>query len=141
MWIRVLPFAIFMGFIGIKDGVLFLVERGWLTDVSDLLDYLYPVKIVLVAAVLFFLWPRFQEMHFSDPVSVARFSAQCRHGSCYFCFVDPYGLAICNLWDSARVFTGCVWKWSIAADDDCDAFLGGLSSLSQCWRSCSGVLF
>ncbi len=66
MWIRVLPFAVFMGFIGIKDGVLFLVERGWLTDVSDLLDYLYPVKIVLVAAVLLFLWPRFHEMHFSD---------------------------------------------------------------------------
>ena len=65
-WLRILPFALFMGFIGVEQGAHFLVERGLLPwDEGELL-YLYPVKAVLVGLCLVLLMRRYTEIRLVD---------------------------------------------------------------------------
>ncbi len=65
-WVRIIPFAAFMGFIGIQQGVEWLVEQGTLSLTNQQLLFLYPVKAVLVAALLVYLFRNYQELRFSD---------------------------------------------------------------------------
>jgi len=65
-WIRILPFALFMGFVGIQQGVEWLVTRGLLPFDSEQLLYLYPVKAVLVGLLLVFFFRHYQELRFHD---------------------------------------------------------------------------
>ena len=65
-WIRIAPFALFMGFIGVEEGARFLTERGLLPwDEGELL-YLYPVKAALVGLCLVLLWRRYTEIRPTD---------------------------------------------------------------------------
>ncbi|OHB25381.1 MAG: CAAX prenyl protease-related protein [Desulfuromonadaceae bacterium GWC2_58_13] len=64
--LRILPFALFMGFIGIEEGVRFLRELG-LIDFTDLdLLYLYPIKAGLVGLTLILLAKSYDEIRLRD---------------------------------------------------------------------------
>lgn len=65
-WVRVIPFAIFMGFIGVQQGLQWAAEQGILNLSAQQLLYLYPVKAVLVAALLFFFMRRYNELRLAD---------------------------------------------------------------------------
>jgi len=65
-WVRILPFALFMGFIGIQQGVEWLLGRGLLSLTSEQLLYLYPVKALLVGSLLVILFRHYQELRFRD---------------------------------------------------------------------------
>lgn len=63
---RVVPFALYLAFIGLEQGLGWLRDQGWL-DFSDAqLNLLYPVKIIAVVAVL--LWYRrdYDELRWRD---------------------------------------------------------------------------
>jgi uncharacterized protein len=63
---RVLPFALFMGFIGLEQLLRFLAERGLLELTGSDLLLLYPVKALAVAGLLAFFWRRFEEFRLGD---------------------------------------------------------------------------
>ncbi len=64
--LRVLPFALFMGFIGIEEGARFLRDQG-LIDFTDLdLLYLYPIKAGLVGLALILLAKNYGEIRLRD---------------------------------------------------------------------------
>lgn len=65
-WPRILPFAVFMGFIGVQEGVQFLVEKGIVALSEQQLLYLYPLKALVVFALLIFFWRRYAELRFTD---------------------------------------------------------------------------
>lgn len=53
---RVVPFALFMAFIGVEQGLGWLRDQGWLAFGNSQLYLLYPLKILVVVAAL--LWYR-----------------------------------------------------------------------------------
>lgn len=55
---RIAPFILFMAFIGFEEAARFLVNKGVLTLNLQHLQYLYPVKVVAVSALL--IWFRHQ---------------------------------------------------------------------------------
>ncbi len=62
---RILPFLVFMLFVGVEELFQFLVSRGF--PVSDqLLLYVYPLKAGVVALLLVMLWPNYRELRFGD---------------------------------------------------------------------------
>ena len=65
-WIRIIPFAVFMGFIGLQQLLEWSVVQGWVEMTSEQMLYLYPIKTLLVAGLLIFLWGRYEELDFSD---------------------------------------------------------------------------
>ncbi|OQY18440.1 MAG: CAAX prenyl protease-related protein [Desulfobacteraceae bacterium 4572_35.1] len=65
-WIRILPFALFMGFIGVEGGVRFLWEKGLIPVAESELLYLYPLKAVLVGLTLLLLTRHYLEINLSD---------------------------------------------------------------------------
>lgn len=65
-WLRIIPFAIFMGFIGLQQGLQWAAEQGLLSLTQSQLLYLYPLKAILVAAVLFALLRRYDELRLAD---------------------------------------------------------------------------
>jgi CAAX prenyl protease-like protein len=65
-WPRILPFAVFMGFIGIQEGVVYLVEQGWLSLSEQQLLFLYPLKALVVFGLLLFFYRRYSELNFGD---------------------------------------------------------------------------
>ncbi len=65
-WPRIVPFAVFMGFIGIQEGVVSLVEQGWLLLSEQQLLFLYPIKTLVVFALLLFYARRYTELNFCD---------------------------------------------------------------------------
>ncbi|MDD2900213.1 MAG: CAAX prenyl protease-related protein [Desulfuromonadaceae bacterium] len=74
---RYLPFAVFMGFIGLDEFIRFLAGQGFFMLGAATLYYLYPVKSVTVAALLYFFRDRYSELSFRDladiPVTFATF--------------------------------------------------------------------
>ena len=63
---RVLPFALFMAFVGLEQGVRWLAGKGVLPlDQGELL-LLYPVKAVAVALLLAVFWRHYQEIRLRD---------------------------------------------------------------------------
>ena len=65
-WIRIIPFAVFMGFIGLQQVLEWMVVKGWVDITPEQMLYLYPIKTLLVAAILIYLWKQYEELDFSD---------------------------------------------------------------------------
>ena len=60
MWARILPFAVYMGFIGVSLIFASVVANSEYLDAVDL--WLYPVKVLVVGGVLLFFWSKFEEL-------------------------------------------------------------------------------
>lgn len=65
-WIRIIPFAVFMGFIGAQQGAEWLAERGVVELTDQQLLYLYPLKALLVAVLLLVFLRHYSELSWSD---------------------------------------------------------------------------
>lgn len=63
---RVLPFAVFMAFIGLEEGLVFLRDRGLLVFDDAARLWLYPLKIIVTLLVLLFFYRRYQELSWRD---------------------------------------------------------------------------
>ena len=63
---RIIPFAGFMVFIGLEEGLRFLRSHELLSFSEQSLFLLYPVKTVVAAILLFWLYRRFSELHWRD---------------------------------------------------------------------------
>jgi hypothetical protein len=59
---RYLPFAVFMAFIGFDEGARFLAEKGFITLTETTLYYLYPVKALVVAYLLYRFRHEYREL-------------------------------------------------------------------------------
>jgi CAAX prenyl protease-like protein len=59
---RIAPFAIFMAFIGVEEGLRFMAGRGVIAVPPQMFYFIYPVKALTVAIVLFLLIPRCPEV-------------------------------------------------------------------------------
>lgn len=84
---RYIPFAVFMGFIGLDEFIRFLAGQGLFRLEPATLYYLYPIKAMTVAALLYAFRKQYQELSFKDlahlPITL---------GSCVF------GLVVFALW-------------------------------------------
>lgn len=67
---RILPFALFMALIGIEEGLSLAGSRGFLVLPQEAIYYLYPVKAVSVAVLLFAYRHSYQELNWRDLLSV-----------------------------------------------------------------------
>lgn len=56
MFVRVLPFALFMGFIALANGVDAWSPKSWDSR------WIYPIKAIVVGAILAFFWKRYEEL-------------------------------------------------------------------------------
>ncbi|MCW8860075.1 MAG: CAAX prenyl protease-related protein [Deltaproteobacteria bacterium] len=65
-WIRIIPFAVFMAFIGLQQGLQWLAEKGSLGLNEQQLLYLYPLKALLVFGLLLYFWRGYSELNFCD---------------------------------------------------------------------------
>ncbi len=65
-WVRIIPFAVFMLFIGLKEVLDWIVVKGWLELSPEQMLYLYPIKTVLVVGLLIVFWRQYKELDFSD---------------------------------------------------------------------------
>ncbi len=65
-WIRILPFALFMGFIAIEGGARFLLEKNLPPINEGHLLYLYPIKAIVVGLTLTLLARHYNEIKLSD---------------------------------------------------------------------------
>lgn len=63
---RTLPFALFMAFIGLGEGVQLAARWDWISVPDLALYYLYPVKTVAVAALLYRYRGSYGELSFKD---------------------------------------------------------------------------
>jgi CAAX prenyl protease-like protein len=81
---RALPFALFMAFIAIDEGIL-LAARWHLLSVPDIdLYYLYPVKTLTVAALLWMYRGNYTELRLKDLANVKTTAAVCLAGAVTF---------------------------------------------------------
>ncbi|MDD2558527.1 MAG: CAAX prenyl protease-related protein [Desulfuromonadaceae bacterium] len=62
---RVLPFLVFMLFVGVEELLRFSVGKDFSVP-DQLLLFLYPVKAGIVAILLLMLWPNYREFRFGD---------------------------------------------------------------------------
>ena len=81
---RCLPFALFMGFIGFDELIRFCAGHGFFQLEATTLYYLYPIKAVTVAAVLFALRTRYHELTFKDLANIPATLASCGVGMLVF---------------------------------------------------------
>jgi CAAX prenyl protease-like protein len=65
-WLRILPFALFMGFIGLQQGMEWAVGQGILPLTAEQLLYLYPLKAILVALLLVAFFRHYRELRCRD---------------------------------------------------------------------------
>ena len=65
-WVRIIPFAVFMLFIGLKEVLDWVVVKGWLELSPEQMLYLYPIKTVLVVGLLIVFWRQYSELNFAD---------------------------------------------------------------------------
>jgi len=63
---RVVPFALFMGFVGLQQGLEWMVQRGLFPLTEQQLLYLYPIKALLVGLLLVLFFRHYREFRFSD---------------------------------------------------------------------------
>lgn len=63
---RVVPFALYMAFVGLEQGLGWLRDQGWLALSEDQLYLLYPVKIVAVVAALVWYRREYDELRWRD---------------------------------------------------------------------------
>jgi CAAX prenyl protease-like protein len=81
---RYLPFAVFMGFIGLDEFIRFLAGQGFFTLEATTLYYLYPVKALTVGVLLYFFKERYQELSFKDLANISVTAATCGVGLLVF---------------------------------------------------------
>ena len=65
-WVRILPFAVFMGFIGLEQGLRWWSETAGLKLTDEQLLWIYPIKALLVAGLLLLFWRRYDELTWKD---------------------------------------------------------------------------
>ncbi len=65
-WVRIVPFAVFMAFVGVEQGLHRLLDQGSTALNGQHLLYLYPAKAVLVAVLLLFFRQAYSELKLSD---------------------------------------------------------------------------
>ncbi len=65
-WLRIIPFAVFMLFIGLQQALEWSVVKGWLELSAEQMLYLYPIKALLVTALLIFFWSKYTELQWAD---------------------------------------------------------------------------
>jgi len=65
-WARIIPFAVFMAFIGLQQMVEWLVSTDIISLTEQQLLYLYPVKALLVALLLCYFWRQYSEIKWTD---------------------------------------------------------------------------
>ncbi len=65
-WVRIIPFAVFMGFIGLQQLLEWCVSKGWIDISAEQMLYLYPIKTLLVGGLLIFLWGKYNELNYAD---------------------------------------------------------------------------
>ncbi len=65
-WARILPFAVFMAFIGLQQGGQWAIDKGYAGLTGTHLLFLYPVKIIMVAAILLFFYKDYDEIRVRD---------------------------------------------------------------------------
>ncbi|MEA3363966.1 MAG: CAAX prenyl protease-related protein [Thermodesulfobacteriota bacterium] len=65
-WVRIIPFAVFMGFIGLQQILEWTVTKGWLDLTEEQMLYLYPIKALIVTGLLIFFWRKYSELHLAD---------------------------------------------------------------------------
>ncbi|MCK5912334.1 MAG: CAAX prenyl protease-related protein [Desulfuromusa sp.] len=65
-WVRIIPFAVFMLFIGLQQILEWTVTKGWLDLTAQQMLYLYPIKALLVTGLLIFFWRQYNELNFAD---------------------------------------------------------------------------
>ena len=81
---RYLPFALFMAFIGM-DGILrHLAEQGLFTLTDTTLYYLYPIKTVAVALLLFNYRKEYRELSLKDLANLPSTATSCLLGLLVF---------------------------------------------------------
>lgn len=66
MLARILPFALFMIFIGLEESLQFMVSTGLLKLPPNALIFLYPFKIISVIAILWYFREKYSELHWKD---------------------------------------------------------------------------
>jgi len=81
---RVLPFALFMAFIGLEQGLRFLAGRELFTLSNTALYYLYPVKALSVAFLLYVFRKEYREISLKDLKNVPVTCAVCGIGLLVF---------------------------------------------------------
>lgn len=63
---RILPFAVFMAFIGIDEMLRTLIKQGWIGLEPTALYFLYPVKTIAVGYLLYRFRKNYPELHFKE---------------------------------------------------------------------------
>ena len=81
---RYLPFAVFMGFIGLDEVIRFLASQGLFTLHTTTLYYLYPVKALTVAFLLFRFRDHYPELRFKDLANLPATMTACGLGLLVF---------------------------------------------------------
>lgn len=81
---RALPFALFMAFIAADEGLRFAVQHHWLTIPDSALYYLYPIKAVSVAALLYIYRGEYRELRLKDLLDGKTSAAVCVVGVATF---------------------------------------------------------
>lgn len=71
---RILPFIVFMGFIGVEGLATYLNDTEFITLNRTDLYYLYPLKALAVTCVLAYLWKYYIEIHWYDLKDLKTFS-------------------------------------------------------------------
>lgn len=67
---RIAPFILFMSFIGIEELARTLANKGLITISAQALCYLYPIKTLSVAFVLYLFWNRYPEIELRRRLSL-----------------------------------------------------------------------
>ena len=81
---RYLPFAIFMVFIGLDQVAGFLIDRGFIGLAPTALYYLYPVKVIVVAGILYRYRYTYSELTLKDLSKIPTTVAVCAMGLLVF---------------------------------------------------------
>ncbi len=116
-WVRILPFAVFMGFIGIQQGLEWLVEQGHVALSAQQMLYLYPVKALVVAGLLLFFLRQYRELDWSDFKDLKWTAASVALGLLVFV------LWINMDWDFATLGEAAGFNPNLVADDTSRALL------------------
>jgi CAAX protease family protein len=81
---RIAPFALFMAFIGLDEGLRFLAGRDLVTLSDTALYYLYPVKALAVAFLLYIFRGEYSELSLKDLKNLPVTCAVCGIGLLVF---------------------------------------------------------
>lgn len=81
---RTLPFALFMAFIAVEEPVRLAVHRQWISLPEEALYYLYPVKTLVVLALLIGYRNQYRELDLADLGKLATTAAVCVTGFATF---------------------------------------------------------